>query len=83
MKRVIEQKRVFFKKVGDTYLTNDRPFSGDQYWEVIYTELGVVLITFWNKNSKHRSYIMENLPKAIKAWLAIQGIPLETGSHKL
>lgn len=80
--RVVEQQRIFFKKNKDTFLTSERPFSGDKYWEVVYTHLGVVAVTFWNSKGKHRYYSMPNMPKAIRAWLVVQGIPVNTEINK-
>lgn len=79
--RDVKHKRVFFKKIKDTYLIQDTPFTGDdKFWGIAYTDFGVTKIIYWNKytetSKKSRAYTTENLPKVIKAWLSVQGIPL-------
>lgn len=78
------KQRVFFKKVKKTYRIQNTPFTGDdKFWGIAYTAHGVTQIIYWNKytevSKKSRTYTSKNLPKAIKAWLTVQGIPLIEG----
>lgn len=80
--RNIKQQRMFFKKNKDTFMTSERPFSGEKYWEIVYNQFGVIAVTFWNIKGKHRYYSVPNMPKAIRAWLVVQGIPVNTEINK-
>ena len=66
-----------FKKEGNEFKVVDSITVGDIHWRIRYSGPNIVNITYWTKKNKSRHYGMESLPKAIKAWLVIQGINLD------
>lgn len=68
---------VIFKEDGNEFKVVDSITIGVIHWSIRYFGNQIVTITYWTKKAKSRYYGMDSLPKAIKAWLVIQGISFD------